>query len=104
MMIKTVKTDRTGMIKTQDYLLSQEINTHMKKLLFKMRSFNLNVKSNFQSIHEEDMTCRICKRIDSFEDEEHSLSCPVLLEDSHHDPGIKFTDIFGDIQKQIRAR
>ena len=49
------------------------------------------------------MTCRVCLQVDSYEDEKHTFSCPVLLEDIEVDNHIEFVDVFGNLEGQVKA-
>ena len=52
----------------------------------------------------DDMTCRICQLPDTFEDETHTFfGCEVLTKDIDGVKGIKYTDIFDVLSKQIDA-
>ena len=62
------------------------------------------MKSNFKSLHKDDMKCRLCEEPGSYEDEIHTFhNCPALIEDEEKDQSIKFEDIFANIDQQVIA-
>ena len=74
-----------------------------KQALFELRSHNFNCKSNFSSAFSEDMSCRTCGDKDTHEDESHSLSCISVVKKEEMNTNIKFDDIFGSLNQQVRA-
>ena len=57
-------------------------------------------KNNFQNQYQEDLACRICKDVDSIEDENHLLLCKVLNDELYD---VEFNDVFKDVNKQYEA-
>ena len=73
-------------------------------MLFNLRTFSYDVKSNFKSLHKDDIVCRLCKDPDSFEDEIHTFeSCKILIDDNVKDQSVKFEHVFADINLQVNA-
>ena len=102
--IESVKCDKKGKILSHNYLKTNKLTPSQKQTLFKLRVFNFQTKSNYKSQYEEDMSCRVCHQTDSYEDEEHTFfACKVLLEDIEVKKDIKFKDIFGNIESQVKS-
>ena len=70
------------------------------QILFSLKMKMINCKSNFKKQYENNMTCRICEDISSYEDENHLLICPKMAEDK---TDIQFRDVYGDVDSQYRA-
>ena len=89
--------------KMQEYLVSSEISLRDKKLLFKLRSKMLNVKSNFKNLHTN-LHCSLCLDKESEENEVHLLSCPFIKNKIGNElEDVNFGDIFLGINKQVKA-
>ena len=82
--------------KMQDYLLTDNLTTEEKHLLFKFRTNTYPCKTNFRRLYEPDLSCPIC-----FEEDrpEHLLNCTTQGVDTI---GVKFSDIFGNINQQTK--
>ena len=74
----------------QKYLKTNELSTREKQSLFSLRCRSFDVKSNYKSLFSENMTCRICKDPNSYEDEIHTFNCDVLTKDESMDTSVKF--------------
>ena len=90
----------------QEYLTSEELYLEDKRLLFKLRSHSLlNFKCNVKSIFLSDLSCRLCAQPNSEESETHLADfCEVVksrVDKKLH--SVKYEDIFGTLQEQIRA-
>ena len=59
----------------------------------------LDCKTNFEG-QFDDMSCRACDIKESVENEDHILYCPELNSDDH---GVKFSDVYGNPEKQYKA-
>ena len=81
--------------KMQDYLISNDLSTEEKQLLFKFRTRTYPCKTNFRRLYEPDLSCLICLREDS---PEHLLQCTTQ---GINLSGLNFNDIFGNIKQQI---
>ena len=57
----------------------------------------VDCKSNFSHLFEENMTCRICKDVDSYEDEDHLLVCKSLNSEVYD---VRYSDVYKDVDKQ----
>ena len=87
----------------QPYLTTNLLTTFEKQTLFSLRCRNFNVKSNYKTMYNGDMNCRICLDPQSFEDEEHTFSCKVLTFGLEIEEDVKFSDIYSDLPKQIHT-
>ena len=63
----------------------------------------LDVKTNFSSYYEKNMTCRICKLQDTVESEQHLLECETLRNEIKLDSEVNFEFVFGNLKKQNTA-
>ena len=91
--------------KLKEYLKSSEITLDEKRLLFSMKTRQVNVKTNYRNGFSN-LLCRLCEKPGEEESEIHLMSCEKILMES----GIKekleniaFSDIFGPMEKQISA-
>ena len=88
-------------MKRQDYLCENNFSKDDIKLLFKLRSRMLEVKTNFRGIHGSDLSCRTCDTC-LIEDEDHLLSCKsIQIENQPQE--IKYADVFGSVEQQRKA-
>ena len=94
--------DKHFKIPMQAYLKCPLLTTIEKQNLFNLRNRSYNVKSNYKSQFENNMTCRICLFENSYEDEVHTFEmCTELT--SVENSNIKFADIFGSLSQQVDA-
>ena len=85
----------------QTYFSDRRFSKEDVQLLFSLRTKMLNCKSNFQTQYHNKLCCRICKGIDTIENEDHILKCPVLNEEQYN---VKFSDVYdGSTDFQYRA-
>ena len=87
----------------QPYLTTNLLSTLEKQTLFSLRCRNFNVKSNYKTMYEGNMICRICQDPQSYEDEDHTFSCQVLVDGLEIGEDVKFSDIYSNTTKQINA-
>ena len=103
--LKYCQTNKDGKVIMQEYLQTNRLSTIEKQTLFSLRSRSFDVKSNYKTLFKDNMSCRICRDPNSYEDEDHTFfRCSDLKHDSDtntHD--IKFEDIYSDLENQIRA-
>ena len=89
-------------LETQPYLLTTQLTTPQKLLLFSLRCKTYDVKANYKNKYGNSMICRSCKAKESYENIAHIISCDILVKEvnpmSH---GLSVDDIFGGLQKQI---
>ena len=89
----------------KDYLLSNDLTTEEKTLLFLMKSRMTDLKWNFKGKFQNNMNCSLC-RLDFEESEIHLLQCVELTcepELGEEMKMIKYEDIFGNLNEQIKA-
>ena len=97
------KSKNLNTYKYQDYLLTNRLTTKQKKLLFSLRTWTIDVKTNYKSMHTFNMLCRLCKKEE--DSEKHYLECDVIRENIDHSIDLtqaKYENIFSsDIEDQI---
>ena len=103
---KYVKTENLFPIpKKNDYLLSEELNTEEKRLLFKLRISMIPIKGNFINAHR-DTQCDLCEEEDSEETQIHLLQCSFLVNHPQLQlviKSIKYNNIFENLSTQVKA-
>ena len=85
---------------------SNELSLSQKKLLFKLRSKMLKIRSNFSKFHKNITICSLCEDPDSEETESHLLNCSYLQRDKSLEKDmceVKFSDVYGTIAQQKKA-
>ena len=70
------------------------------QILFSLRTKMTDSKSNFSNLFDNDLTCRMCKEVNSIEDEDHILICKKLNTERYD---AKFADVYSDIEKQYKV-
>ena len=91
-----------NMNKRKKYLKENMFHKNDCQLLFKLRSRMLDVKTNFENLYEQDLSCRTCRKPDSIENENHLLKCEMLKIEAETE-AVVFNDVFGNIEKQTIA-
>ena len=92
-------------LKIQEYITDKRFSTEHKILLFKMRSSMDDVKENFKTMNNGDLTCDLCQK-DVMQDTSHLLDCQTLLEncpDLYNDTEVEHRQIFQETDKQLIA-
>ena len=89
-------------MRIQKYLLSSELVKEEQVLLFTLRSYSFQVKSNYRYLHENNLTCRACKQPDSVENEIHLCQTCEVFSEERGDTFLNFEDVFGPLEEQIR--
>ena len=84
--------------KIQDYLISNQLTTEEKQLLFHLRTRSYDCKANYRTLYKNQLACSICGQEDN---QQHLLSCSTTahgldLKD------VQYSDIFGTVEKQVR--
>ena len=91
----------------QPYLISSDLSTQNKQILFKLRSKMLKIKSNYSSMYRNNMQCSLCEQVGTIENEEHLLVCSRLTDHPSlkDDIGtVQYSDVFSSNgQKQQLA-
>ena len=98
----TLKTKHTKLFnlsndyRLEKYLSSEKLSTAEKQTLFKLKTRMVEVKSNFKTHDDEQVTCSFCPEEDT---QAHLLSCKEVtmgIDISN----VEYEDIFKDIDKQ----
>ena len=96
---KSVAIAKQGFLK-KPYFSDRRFSKEDIQLLFTLRTRMLACKSNFESLYQNNMTCRACNDITSLEDKNHILTCSVLYTEEH---GVQFSDVYGNPEEQFKA-
>ena len=81
----------------QDYLLTSQLSTNEKQLLFSLRTHTFKCKANYSFKFGANLNCEICNET---ENQQHLLKCK-LTEDIDL-TGVKYSDVFGTLTQQIK--
>ena len=85
----------------QPYLLTRQLTTPQRQLLFSLRCKTYDVKSHYKQKFAKNMTCRTCKEENSFENVQHLLLCHTLKVNSNS-CDISVEDIYGNLTSQVK--
>ena len=86
----------------QPYLKSNLITIKQKQALFSLRNRTYDVKSNFKTMFDNDMSCRNCSINNTYEDEKHIFEeCSVFCTERTELSNVKYKHIFGTLEQQI---
>ena len=86
----------------QKYLISSKLVKEEQVLLFTLRSYSFQVKSNYRYLHENNLACRACKQPDSVENEIHLCQTCEVFSEERGDTFLDFEDVFGPLEAQIK--
>ena len=100
--LKNLQNTSSAQLETQPYLLSEHLSKTECQLLFSLRCRNLDVKTNFKILYKNDLSCRTCRESNITENEQHILECKGLISEND-DPFMRYEDVFGDLNSQIRT-
>ena len=97
---KTIESLNSDQLETQQYLVTNQLTTPQRQLMYYIQSNSYDVKANYKKKYVHDMTCRSCKINDSYEDITHLTICRTLNDDklSYANP----EDIYSNLDKQIQ--
>lgn len=101
--VKTIA--HSNLDKPQEYLTSGKFTNAQRSILFNLRSMRENsFRDNFHAIYQ-DKKCQLCKF--EVDNQEHALSCIILKQNMNHEDKnilqvVKYQDIFGDLDEQLR--
>ena len=90
---------------SQSYLTTRRLSITEKQTLFMLRCRANNCKNNYKSLYKSDMTCIFCCEINTVDCVEHYMECKYLLNCQmlkSHMRSVNHSNIYGDIEKQIR--
>ena len=100
-----VKAIKYSKFKLQKYFTSNLFSDNEVQTLNKTRSRNLNVKSNFKTQYENDLSCSL-ENCTEIEDQPHLLKCKPLiskLNKKFNIKEVKYDDIFSNTKKQKKV-
>ena len=89
----------------KDYLKTEQITTDEKKLLFALKTRQVDVKTNFRNMYSN-MLCRLCTKVGTEESEIHMMTCEKIISDIYLKTqleNISYADIFGTLERQVVA-
>ena len=89
----------------KDYLKTENVSVSEKKLLFALKTRQINVKTNFRTMFSN-LQCRLCKEVGTEESEIHIMKCEKILSDKNLKrllESISYADIFGTLDQQVKA-
>ena len=66
----------------KDYLKTENISVSEKKLLFALKTRQINVKTNLRTMFSY-LHCRLCKEVGTEESELHIMKCEKILSDTN---------------------
>ena len=87
------------------YLMTEELTTREKQLLFKLRSRVTPNKTNYRKKYEHDLSCTLCRDPNTEESESHLLSCPFLVNKPQLGSvmqTVQYEDIYKNLTLQVR--
>ena len=79
----------------QEYIVSNQLSTDEKQLLFSLRSHTFSCKANYSFKYGSNLKCELWNEI---ENQQHLLNCKVKAEDN-----VKYSDLFGSLQQQVKV-
>ena len=86
----------------KEYLSSDKLTLQHKQLLLNLCTRMVMVTCNCRRKYEGNLLCTLCDT-QSEKSQEHLLVCPALLEDIVVDKSVNYMDIFGTLEKQVKA-
>ena len=92
-------------LKIADYLVDPSIHINEKYMLFRLRTSMVNVKANFKSQYQDDLSCNLCHEIE-LQTQEHLLFCNTIHKNcpqSRDNIDIKHSYLFMEVEKQVRC-
>ena len=90
-------------LEIQPYIKSEIFSNEEVKLLFSLRSRMTNVKSNFSSKFQQNLSCMFGCIAE--ENQNHLLDCESIqnrMEDKSELAEIKYSDLFQEIEQQVQ--
>ena len=87
-------------LEKKGYFSDRRFSKEDVQLLFALKTKMIECKSNFSNQYGDNLICRICQDVNSIEDEDHILVCPILNTE-HYD--VTFSDVYRDIDTQYNV-
>ena len=84
--------------KIQDYLITSQLTTEEKQLLFQLRTRSYDCKANYRNLYKNQLACFICGQEDN---QSHLLSCTTTTQGLDLSE-VQYCDIFGTVEQQVR--
>ena len=84
----------------QAYFSDRRFSKLDVQLLFTLRTKMLNCKSNFRNQYNNKLEYRICKEMNTVENEDHILLCQVLNDQVYE---VTFSDVYGNTDEQYKV-
>ena len=84
--------------KIQDYLITSQITTEEKQLLFQLRTRSYDCRANYRNLYKNQLACFICGQEDN---QSHLLSCTTTTQGLDLSE-VQYSDIFGTVEQQVR--
>ena len=82
------------------YLKDKRFTKEDCQILFALKTKMIDCKSNFSHLYENNMTCRICNDLESYEDEDHILVCKTL---NNEEFDVSYEDVYSNVDKQYNV-
>ena len=89
-------------MKIQKYLSCDELTREEQNLCFNLRCRSFPVKSNYKTQFGDNMSCRGCLDLNSFENEFHLTTECRFLDDERGASVLNYTDVFGPLKIQVQ--
>ena len=96
-----LKTINESNMKIQKYLVCDKLTKEEQLLLFSLRSFTFQVKTNFRYLHRDNMICRACLDPQSEESEEHISRTCQQFQKERNGEDLNCEDVFSTLDDQI---
>ena len=91
-----------NLLKPQKYLLTNKLTSKQKGLLFNLKCQTVKgIRGNFSQMYFGDIQCRLCNS--ESDSQCHLMLCPVLKRYSSWDQNIKYSDIYGTLDDQVKV-
>ena len=89
--------------KMKPYLRSEEISLEEKRMLFLMRNFMCDVKTNYKTLYANNMRCRLCDKFE--ESESHLTICEEGVDEEIQKnlKNVSVTDVWASSFRQITS-
>ena len=91
-----------NLLKPQKYLLTNKLTSKQKGLLFNLKCQTVRgIRGNFSQMYFGEIQCRLCNS--ESDSQCHLMLCPVLKRYSSWDQNIKYSDIYGTLDDQVKV-
>jgi hypothetical protein len=90
----------TDKLEKKAYFTDRRFSKEDVQLLFALKTKMIDCKSNFSQQYDNNLVCRICKDINTVENEDHLLLCPSLNTENYD---VRFSDVYADVDRQYKV-